>query len=265
MTETQTGSDQPSVASAASVASIESTERIEPTAIWIAPALIRRVCNRPRTILGFAAALLLLVGGLGSFLFVKPVTATTVKAAPLSTPTVSVVSLAEPIKPVTQPADRSLGALPATLAGMTRLSHQGALAMITVLLGDSSVAQADASGGAAPIVGGYVGDSEADQLVFIGNSVSRDPALKRRLARMSASGLAGQVLTAAGASTVLDVDSGALGGVVRCGQLWVTSSHETDGACVWVDGSTLGMVLAPDSSVGTAATLLATLRTAVEK
>ncbi|WP_433174353.1 hypothetical protein [Actinoallomurus sp. CA-150999] len=104
----------------------------------------------------------------------------------------------------------------------------------------------------------YGRNQKTDQrLIFIGFSTAASPEIGRELRSHSASHEADELFRGEGHfSNERDFEPGRFGGVLRCGTGDAGSSASASSMCVWVDGSTVGMVLtaktAPAALAGTA-------------
>ncbi|GAB3966397.1 hypothetical protein GCM10029978_031460 [Actinoallomurus acanthiterrae] len=90
----------------------------------------------------------------------------------------------------------------------------------------------------------YDKNHKPDQrLIFIGFSADADPDMRRELRAHSASHEADELFRGEGHfSNEQDIEPGRFGGVLRCGTGDAGSPFSS--MCVWVDGSTAGMLLA---------------------
>lgn len=157
--------------------------------------------------------------------------------------------------------------IPASVDGYDRLT--GSVADRTVEsirqgardAGGESPAAASISDNATIAV--YQNNNDDRRFVFIGISAGADPEMGKELRSHSASHEADEIFDGEGDfSNEHDFATGPFGGVLRCGD--GTGDSVPTSICVWVDGSTVGMLLAPKTSDGALAGTTLDFRNAAE-
>lgn len=110
----------------------------------------------------------------------------------------------------------------------------------------------------------YEKNRDFDQrFVFLGMAADADPSLAEELASNSPSAEVDDIFRGEGGfPNTSDFAPGAFGGVLRCGIGKVGSTPSA--MCAWVDGSTLGVFLAPKLSAADLASIALTFRESAE-